>query len=29
MENLKTAIKDNVITIFNPVFGGNVFSDFR
>jgi hypothetical protein len=29
MENLKTAIKDSVVTTFNPIFGGNVFSDFR
>jgi len=29
MENLKTAIKDSAVTISNPVFGGNVFSDFR
>jgi len=29
MENLKTAIKDSVVAIFNPIFSGNVFSDFR
>jgi hypothetical protein len=29
MENLKTAIKDSAVTIVNPIFGGNVFSDFR
>jgi hypothetical protein len=28
-ENLKTAIKDSDVTIFNPIIGGNVFSELR
>jgi hypothetical protein len=29
MENLKTELKDSAVTIFIPIFGGNIFSDFR
>jgi hypothetical protein len=28
-ESGKSAIKDSAVTTFNPIVGGNFFSDFR